>query len=205
MSHSKESCSECVARIGHRAPSWKATALLPNTEFQELSSRNFEKRWYVLFSYPLDFTFVCPTEIIAFSDACKSFNEIGCEVIGVSVDSQFTHLAWVNTPKKEGGLGPMKIPLLADLGGNICRSFGWMLESGHSLRGTAIVDDRGIVRHLSMNHPDVGRNIDEVLRLVKAFQYAAKHGEVCPAQWVEGGDTIKPDVKRSKEYFRKHK
>lgn len=199
--------SQCceVATVGKKAPCWKTVALMPNTEFKELSGKDFEGKWYVLFSYPLDFTFVCPTEIIAFSDAYEKFKAIGCEVLGVSVDSQFTHLAWVNTPRTDGGLGKMNIPLLADLGGKICKKYGWMLETGHSLRGTVIIDDKGIVRHLSMNHPDVGRNIEEVLRLVKAYQFAAKHGEVCPAQWQEGSATIKPDVKASKEYFKKQK
>ena len=194
-----------MSLIGHQAPAFKGQAVLPSTEFVDLSLDQYKGKWLVLFSYPLDFTFVCPTEIIKFSETYPQFKKINCEVVGISVDSVFTHLAWMNTPRKEGGLGELQIPLIGDLGGVISKAYGFYMEdAGHDLRGTVIIDPQGIVRHVSMNHPDVGRNIEEVLRLVKGYQFAAEHGEVCPAQWQEGGDTIKPDVKKSKEYFSKH-
>jgi len=191
-----------IARVGQPAPDFKAQAVIPSTEFVDVELSKLKGKWVILFSYPLDFTFVCPTEIIAFSEAYQKFKAIDCEVLGVSVDSCFTHLAWINTPRKDGGLGSIEYPLIGDLGGKICKSYGFYLpEEGHALRGTAIIDPQGIVRHISMNHPDVGRNIDEVLRLLKGYQFAAKHGEVCPAQWHEGEATIKPGVKESKDFF----
>ena len=194
-----------MSLIGKPAPAFKGQAVFPSTEFLDVSLDQYKGKWLVLFSYPLDFTFVCPTEIIKFSEEYEKFKKINCEVLGMSVDSCFTHLAWINTPRKEGGLGEIAYPIIGDLGGVISKKFGFYMEdAGHDLRGTVIIDPQGIVRHISMNHPDVGRNIEEVLRLVKGYQFAAEHGEVCPAQWQEGGDTIKPDVKKSKEYFSKH-
>lgn len=131
-----------------------------------------------------DFTFVCPTEIISFSNKADDFRKINTEVIGVSVDSQFTHLAWVNTPRKEGGLGGINIPLLADINHKIGEDYGSMhLDSGHHLRATFIIDPNQNVRHFSFNDPPVGRSVDEVYRLVEAFQFVEEHGEVCPANW----------------------
>ena len=197
----KECCKE-IARIGQPAPDFEGEAVMPTLEFEKIKLADFKGRWLVLFSYPLDFTFVCPTEIIAFSEAYEKFKAIGCEVVGMSVDSCYTHTAWMNTPRAEGGLGEINYPIIGDLGAKIIRKYGFYLcQEGHALRGTAIIDPEGIIRHLSMNHPDVGRNIEEVLRLVKGYQFAAAHGEVCPAQWHEGEETIKPDVKKSKEYF----
>ena len=201
--HGKPCCE--VARVGQPAPAFKAQAVFPSLEFKDIELSQFKGKWLVLFSYPLDFTFVCPTEIIQFSEQYDQFKKINCEVVGLSVDSVFSHLAWIGTPRKEGGLGNIKYPLIGDLGAKVSKQFGfYMCDAGHTLRGTAIIDPDGIIRHISMNHPDVGRNIDEVLRLVKGYQFAREHGEVCPAQWHEGGDTIKPDPKKSKEYFSKH-
>lgn len=199
-------CCPChVARIGFKAPNFVGQAVDPETrEFVEVSLDQFKGKWLVLFSYPLDFTFVCPTEIIQFSEHYNEFKEINCEVLGMSVDSVFTHNAWMDVPRKDGGLGQINYKLIGDLGSKISKMFGfYMPEAGHALRGTAIIDPDGIVRHLSMNHPDVGRNIEEVLRLVKGYQFAAKHGEVCPANWHEGSATIKPTIKESKEFFSK--
>jgi peroxiredoxin (alkyl hydroperoxide reductase subunit C) len=155
----------------------------------------------------LDFTFVCPTEIIAFSERVKEFKELNAEVVGVSVDSHFSHLAWVNTPRKSGGLGGIDYPLLADLTKQISKDYGVLLEkAGISLRGLFIIDPQGVVRQITINDLPVGRSVDETLRLIKAFQFVEKHGEVCPANWnpEKNSDTIKPDVKGSKEYFNKH-
>uniref|UniRef100_F7DVI5 thioredoxin-dependent peroxiredoxin n=1 Tax=Ornithorhynchus anatinus TaxID=9258 RepID=F7DVI5_ORNAN len=139
-------------------------------------------------------TFVCPTEIIAFGDRIAEFRAINTEVVACSVDSQFTHLAWINTPRKQGGLGPMKIPLLSDLTRQISKDYGVYLEDlGHTLRGLFIIDDKGVLRQITMNDLPVGRSVDETLRLVQAFQYTDKHGEVCPAGWKPGSETIRPE------------
>jgi len=196
-------CS-CVAGVGKPAPGFKVQALFPDLDFKDVELSKLKGKWVVLFSYPLDFTFVCPTEIIAFSEAYEQFQAIGCEVLGMSVDSVFSHLAWVGTERKQGGLGPIKYPLIGDLGGKISKKYGFYMEdTGFALRGTAIIDPDGVVRHIGMNHPDVGRNIDEVLRLVKGYQFSRAHGEVCPAQWEEGKATIKPNPAGSKEFFGK--
>ncbi|RXM36152.1 Thioredoxin-dependent peroxide reductase, mitochondrial [Acipenser ruthenus] len=149
-------------------------------------------------------TFVCPTEIIAFSDKASEFHNVNCEVVGVSVDSHFSHLAWINTPRKSGGLGHMNIPLLSDLNKQVSRDYGVLLEGpGIALRGLFIIDPNGVVKHISVNDLPVGRCVQETLRLVKAFQFVETHGEVCPANWTPDSPTIKPSPEGSKEYFEK--
>jgi alkyl hydroperoxide reductase subunit AhpC len=192
-------------KVGEKIFEFEGTAVLPSTEFAKITSKQLLGKWTVIFSYPLDFTFVCPTEIIAFSEAYGSFTAIGAEVIGISTDSVYSHLAWINTPRNKGGIGSIKYPLIGDLGGKIVKRLGFYLTGEeHSLRGTAIIDPNGIVRHISMNHPDVGRSIEEILRLVKGYQFAEKHGEVCPASWKEGSDTIVPKPNESKSFFKKN-
>lgn len=162
-------------------------------------------KWLTLFFYPLDFTFVCPTEIIAFSEAADKFKEIGANIAAVSVDSPFTHLAWTQTDRKEGGLGKINFPVISDLNKKIAKKYDVLLkDAGVALRGLFIIDPKGTVRHATINDLPVGRNVDEALRVIKAFQYVEEHGEVCPANWNEGGDTMKPDPVGSKEYFSKH-
>lgn len=147
-------------------------------------------------------TFVCPTEIIAFSDRAEEFRQINTEVIGVSTDSHFTHLAWINTPRKQGGLGELNIPLLADKSMKISRDYEVLdEESGIPFRGLYIIDANQKLRQITVNDLPVGRSVDETLRLVQAFQYTDIHGEVCPAGWKPGSKTIKPSVDQSKEYF----
>ena len=147
-------------------------------------------------------TFVCPTEIIAFSDRAEEFRRINTEVIGVSTDSHFTHLAWINTPRKQGGLGELNIPLLADKSMNVSRAYGVLDEdSGIPFRGLYIIDGQQKLRQITVNDLPVGRSVDETLRLVQAFQYTDVHGEVCPAGWKPGSKTIKPNVEQSKDYF----
>nr|XP_009936066.1 PREDICTED: thioredoxin-dependent peroxide reductase, mitochondrial [Opisthocomus hoazin] len=149
-------------------------------------------------------TFVCPTEIVAFSNKANEFRDVNCEVVAVSVDSHFCHLAWINTPRKSGGLGKMNIPVLSDLTKQISRDYGVLLEGpGIALRGLFIIDPNGIIKHLSVNDLPVGRSVEETLRLVKAFQYVETHGEVCPANWTPDSPTIKPSPEASKEYFEK--
>ncbi|KXS15864.1 thioredoxin-like protein [Gonapodya prolifera JEL478] len=189
-----------VAQIQQPAPAWKATAVVDG-EFKELSSEDFKGKYLVLFFYPLDFTFVCPTEIIAFSERAEEFRALGCEVVGCSVDSEHSHLAWINTPRNKGGLGGMKIPLLSDITKSIASSYGVLLPAGIALRGTFIIGPDGMLRVTLVNDLPVGRSIDEVLRLVEAVQFTDRNGEVCPAGWEKGKPTMKADPVKSKEYF----
>lgn len=194
------------AKIGYPAPNFKATAVMPDGQFKDISLSEYKGKYVVFFFYPLDFTFVCPTEIIAFSDRADEFKKLNCQVIGASVDSHFCHLAWINTPKKQGGLGPMNIPLISDPKRTIAQDYGVLkADEGISFRGLFIIDDKGILRQITINDLPVGRSVDEIIRLVQAFQFTDKHGEVCPAGWKPGSDTIKPDVNKSKEYFSKQK
>ena len=190
--------------VGNTAPEWKADAVV-NSEFKTLSSADYKGKWKVLFFYPLDFTFVCPTEITAFSDAVEKFKAINCEVIACSIDSKFSHLAWTKQPRTQGGLGEIRYPLLADVTKKIATDFGVLLEGdGIALRGLFIIDDKEVIQHSTINNLSVGRSVDETLRLVEAYQYTAKHGEVCPAGWSKGKDTMKPDPKGSQEWFNKN-
>uniref|UniRef100_A0A1L8E942 thioredoxin-dependent peroxiredoxin n=3 Tax=Haematobia irritans TaxID=7368 RepID=A0A1L8E942_HAEIR len=192
------------AVISKPAPYFEGTAVV-NKEIVKLSLSQYTGKYVVLLFYPLDFTFVCPTEIIAFSDRIQEFRDINTEVIACSVDSHFTHLAWINTPRKEGGLGNVKIPLLSDLTHKISKDYGVYLEDlGHTLRGLFIIDQRGVLRQITMNDLPVGRSVDETIRLVQAFQYTDTHGEVCPAGWKPGADTIVPNPKEKSKYFEKN-
>lgn len=183
------------------APDFSGTAVV-NGEFKDIAPANFRGKYVVLFFYPLDFTFVCPTEIIAFSDRADEFRAIGCEVIGASCDSQFAHLAWINTPRKQGGLGGLDIPLLADKSARIARSYGiYNEDNGIPFRGLFIIDGNGILRQVTVNDLPVGRSVDEVLRLVQAFQFTDVHGEVCPANWKPGAKSMKPTKAGATEFF----
>ncbi|XP_071954890.1 peroxiredoxin-4-like [Antedon mediterranea] len=191
------------AQISKPAPYFEGTAVI-NGEFKELKLTDFSGKYLVLLFYPLDFTFVCPTEIIAFSDRISDFKEINTEVIAISVDSPFTHLAWINTDRKQGGLGKMQIPLLSDLTHQMSKDYGVYLEDlGHTLRGLFIIDEEGVLRQITMNDLPVGRSVEETIRLVQAFQYTDKHGEVCPAGWKPGSDTIIPNPVDKLNYFKK--
>ncbi|XP_058236138.1 peroxiredoxin-2 [Hemibagrus wyckioides] len=191
------------AKIGHPAPQFKVTAVVDG-QFKDVQLSDYRGKYVILFFYPLDFTFVCPTEIIAFSDRVEEFRKIGCEVLAASTDSHFSHLAWINAPRKQGGLGSMNIPLLADLTQSVSRDYGVLKEDeGIAYRGLFVIDDKGILRQITINDLPVGRSVDETLRLVQAFQHTDKYGEVCPAGWKPGSDTIVPDVQKSKEFFSK--
>ncbi|KAM9380002.1 thioredoxin-dependent peroxide reductase, mitochondrial [Phaethornis superciliosus] len=201
--HFSLGASRFAPAVTQHAPFFKGTAVV-NGEFKELSLDDFKGKYLVLFFYPLDFTFVCPTEIVAFSNKANEFHDANCEVVAVSVDSHFCHLAWINTPRKSGGLGKMNIPVLSDLTKQISRDYGVLLEGpGIALRGLFIIDPNGIIKHLSVNDLPVGRSVEETLRLVKAFQFVETHGEVCPANWTPDSPTIKPSPEGSKEYFEK--
>lgn len=188
--------------VGTPAPDFKTQATMPDGSFKEISLADYkDKNYVVLFFYPLDFTFVCPTEIIAFSDKVEEFKRRGVELLSCSVDSQFTHLAWKNTPRTEGGLGQIGYPMLADLNKKIATDYGVLLDAGIALRGLFLIDKKGIVQHAVINNLPLGRNIDEALRMVDALQFFENNGQVCPANWQEGDQGIKPNPQASKEFF----
>ncbi len=189
--------------VGNPAPHFKADALV-NGENKTISLDDYKGKWKVLFFYPLDFTFVCPTEIIAYSDAAEKFKAMNCELISCSVDSFFSHLAWTKQPRNEGGLGEVKFPIIADLDKKIARDYEVLVNDSVALRGLFIIDDKDIIQHSTINNLSVGRSVEETLRLVEAYQHTAKSGEVCPANWKKGADTMKPDPQGSKSWFKKN-
>jgi alkyl hydroperoxide reductase subunit AhpC len=198
-----------TVQVGQQAPDFSGQALV-GMEFKTLTyeggtltiaDQKTSGHYTVLFFYPLDFTFVCPTEIIAFSDHIEEFNKVNTKVIGCSVDSQFSHLAWVNTPRKQGGLGEIRFPLLSDIKKEIAWNYGVLLDDGIAARGIFIIDDKGILQTYTVNNLSVGRSVEETLRLIQAYQYVAQHGEVCPANWRPGDETMKADPQGSKAYF----
>jgi len=188
--------------IGNAAPDFKAQAVF-DQEFIDVTLSQYKgKKYVVLFFYPLDFTFVCPTEITAFSDRYKEFSKINTEVLGVSVDSVFSHLAWIQTDRKEGGVGDLAYPLVADLKKEISKAFGVLTDDGISLRGLFIIDKEGVVQHATINNLAFGRSVDETLRVLQAIQHVqANPDEVCPAGWKPGDKTMNPSPAKSKEYF----
>ena len=188
--------------VGLPAPDFTATAVV-DQEFKTVSLSDYHGKYVVLFFYPLDFTFVCPTEITAFSDRHSEFSSRNTEVLGVSVDSQFSHLAWVQTDRKNGGLGDLNYPLVADLKKDIARDYNVLdEEAGIALRGLFIIGPDGVIRHSTINFLPVGRSVDETLRVLQAFQYVDSHpDEVCPANWQPGEKTMNPDPVKSKDFF----
>ena len=186
--------------IGNPAPDFNLQ-VVDQGQFKSVSLEDYKGKWLVLFFYPLDFTFVCPTEILAFSDRLNEFKETGAEVLGISVDSQYTHLAWTQTPRKEGGIAGLEYPLAADLNKKAAVDYNVLAEGGVALRGLFIIDPEGVVQHATINNLGVGRSVDETLRVLKAFQFVAEHGEVCPAGWQPGADSMKPDPTGSREWF----
>jgi alkyl hydroperoxide reductase subunit AhpC len=190
-----------AVHVQKEAPDFTAAAVVNGQIVERYSLNSNRGKYVLLFFYPLDFTFVCPTEIVAFSDRVAEFEKRHCQVIGVSVDSQFSHLAWVNTPRAEGGLGELKYPLVADLTKKISADYGVLLDAGIALRGLFLIDKGGIVRHVTINDLPLGRSVDEALRVLDALQFFEKNGEVCPADWKPGADTI--NTKDAKKYFQK--
>jgi len=192
--------------VTNPAPDFTATAVLADGSIVEdfKLSDNFGKKGTVVFFYPLDFTFVCPSEIIAFSHRYNEFQERGVNVVGISVDSQFSHFAWRETPVEKGGIGRINFPLVADLTKNIARDYDVLLNDAVALRGSFLIDDKGIVRHAVINDLPLGRNVDEMLRMIDAQQFTDEHGEVCPAGWQKGDEAMKPDAEGVAEYLAKH-
>jgi peroxiredoxin (alkyl hydroperoxide reductase subunit C) len=191
--------------VTKQAPDFTATAVMPDNSMKpDFKLSDFRGKYVILFFYPLDFTFVCPSEILAFDRALPQFKEKNCEIIGVSIDSQFSHWAWKNTPVKQGGIGNVQFPLVADLDKSISRQYGVLLDAGIALRGTFLIDRDGIIRHAVINDLPLGRNIDEALRMVDALQFHEQHGDVCPANWQEGKAAMTPTAAGVADYLSKH-
>ncbi len=187
--------------VGRQAPDFALEGVL-NGRFANYRLSDYKGKWVVLFFYPLDFTFVCPTEILAFSDRLGEFKKLGAEVLGASVDSKYSHLAWTEKPREEGGIKSLAYPLLEDLGKELAEEYGVLDEAGKvALRGLFIIDPDGVVQHATINNLGVGRSVDETLRVLQAFQFVRDNGEVCPADWKPGTKSMKADWTRSKEYF----
>lgn len=181
--------------VGKQAPDFTATAVYGDNEIKPLTLSSYKGKYVVMFFYPLDFTFVCPSELIAFDHRLDEFKQRGVEVIGVSIDSQFTHLAWKNTPVEKGGIGQVQYPLVADVKHEICRAYDVEFEpAGVAFRGSFLIDKNGVVRHQVVNDLPLGRNVDEMLRMVDALQFTEEHGEVCPAGWSKGKKGMKPST-----------
>ncbi|BAI79530.1 peroxiredoxin [Deferribacter desulfuricans SSM1] len=191
-----------MSLVTKQAPLFEADAVY-NKEFTKVKLEDYRGKWVVLFFYPLDFTFVCPTEITALSDAYEEFKKRNCEILGVSTDSKFSHLAWINTPREEGGLGDINYPLVADFTKKISEDYGVLLPAGMALRATFIIDPEGVVQFELIHDLGIGRNVKEILRSLDALQYTREHGEVCPAGWEPGKETMVPDPEKMKEFFKK--
>lgn len=185
---------------GKPAPEFKTTAVF-GQDFKEVKLSDYKGKYVVLFFYPLDFTFVCPTELVAFQEKLGEFKERGAEVLGCSIDSQFSHLAWLNTPLNKGGIQGVEYGLLADIGGNIARDFDVLSPGGVAYRGLFLIDKEGVVRHQIVNDLPLGRSVEEALRMVDALQHHEQHGEVCPANWQKGKDAIQATSASVSEYL----
>ncbi len=192
--------------VGQEAPDFTAAAVLGSGEI--VDNFNFKEatkgKYAVVFFYPLDFTFVCPSELIAFDHRLADFKAKNVEVIGVSIDSHFTHAAWRNTPVNQGGIGQVGYTLVADIKHEICQSFGVEAAGGVAYRGSFLIDKNGVVRHMVVNDLPLGRNIDEMIRMIDALQFTEEHGEVCPAGWNKGKAGMKASTEGVADYLANH-
>jgi len=191
------------AFVSAPAPDFSADAYV-NGEFRRVSLADYKGKKVVLFFYPLDFTFVCPTEILGFADRIEDFKKRNTEVIGASVDSKFSHAAWAQVDRKEGGIKGTTFPIISDLNKQIATDYGVLIPgAGIALRGLFIINKDGVLKHATINHLDLGRNVDEVLRLLDAVDFSEEHGEVCPANWKKGEQAMKPNAESLKQYMSK--
>jgi peroxiredoxin (alkyl hydroperoxide reductase subunit C) len=192
--------------VTQEAPDFVADAVMPDNTFGAIKLSSYRGKYVILFFYPLDFTFVCPSEILAFDKRLTDFKSRNCEVIAVSIDSKFTHLAWKKTPVENGGIGDVRYPLVSDIQKEIARQYGVLFEkAGVALRGLFLIDTKGIVRHAVINDLPLGRSVNEALRMVDALQFVETHGDqVCPANWQEGDEAMKPTAEGVASYLAKH-
>jgi peroxiredoxin (alkyl hydroperoxide reductase subunit C) len=190
--------------VTKEAPDFTAQAVLPDNTIGEIKLSSYRGKYVILFFYPLDFTFVCPSEIVAFDKALKQFKAKNAVVLGVSVDSQFTHWAWRQTPRGKGGIGEIGYPLVADLDKKIAKAYDVLLNDAVALRGLFLIDTHGVVRHQVVNDLPIGRSVEEALRTLDALQFTEEHGEVCPANWKAGEEAMKPTAEGVAAYLGKH-
>jgi peroxiredoxin 2/4 len=191
--------------VAKTAPDFTATAVMPDGSFKpDFKLSDYRGKYVVLFFWPLDFTFVCPSEILAFDRAIEVFKAKNTAVIGVSIDSQFTHLAWRETAVEKGGIGPVRFPMVADITKQISRDYGVLHDDSVALRGLFLLDKDGIVHHALVNNLPLGRSVDEAVRMVSALQFVEEHGEVCPANWQEGDEGMVPTAAGVASYLAKH-
>jgi len=190
--------------VTKQAPNFTATAVMEDGSFKEVSLSDYKGQNVLLYFYPLDFTFVCPSEIIAFHKKVGEFKERNTQLLGVSIDSQFSHFAWRNTKVEDGGIGQIDYPLVADVTKNIARDYGVLFNESVALRGMFLIDSNGIVRHSTINDLPLGRNVEEALRMIDAWQFHETHGEVCPANWKKGDEAMKPTAAGVASYLAKH-
>jgi len=191
--------------VGKEAPLFTAQSVNAAGDFKQLALKDLRGKYVVLFFYPLDFTFVCPSEIIAFDNKVAEFESRGVQLVGVSVDSHFSHLAWRNTPRDKGGIGAIKFPLIADLTKSIARDYDVLTADGAvAFRGLFLIDKEGRVRHQVVNDLPLGRSVDEALRMVDALQFHTQHGEVCPANWSKGKDGMQANAEGVAKYLAKN-
>jgi len=190
--------------VTKEAPDFTAQTVMADNSIEEFTLSSLRGKYVVLFFYPLDFTFVCPSEIIAFDKRLEEFKSRNTEVVGVSIDSQYSHYAWRQTPVAKGGIGEIGYPLVADLDKSISDNYGVLMDGAVALRGLFLIDKEGIVRHSLVNDLGLGRSVDETLRILDALQFTEEHGEVCPANWKQGEDAMKPTADGVAEYLAKN-
>jgi len=194
-----------MVKVCQEAPDFTATAVLADGSFKtDFKLSDYRGKYVVLFFYPLDFTFVCPSEILAHDSRAEALREKNVEIIGVSIDSQFSHYAWRNTPVEKGGIGSISFPLVADVKHEITLAYGIEHPDGVALRGSFLIDKEGVLQHMVVNNLPLGRNTDEMIRLVDALQFTEEHGEVCPAGWKKGESGMKPTSEGVAEYLSEH-
>ncbi len=192
-----------MSLVTQKAPDFVANAVTGDNVIEPLSLASLRGKYVVLFFYPMDFTFVCPTELIAFDNAVSGFEELNTQLVAVSVDSVYSHFAWKETERNKGGVGKLRYPMVSDLSKQISRDYGVLIGEEVALRGLFLIDKEGIVRHETINDLPLGRNVEEVLRIVKALQFTEKHGEVCPANWHDGAEGLKPTADGIASYLSK--
>jgi len=193
-----------MSLVTQTAPDFTANAVMPDNTIESFQLSNLRGKYVVLFFYPMDFTFVCPTELIAFDNSLKKFEELNTQVVSVSADTEYSHLAWKQTERSRGGIGKLHYPMVSDITKKIARDYGVLFDESVALRGLFLIDKEGVVRHETINDLPLGRNVEEELRVLKALQFTEKYGEVCPANWKEGAEGVKPTSEGIAAYLSKH-
>ncbi|HJH04601.1 MAG TPA: peroxiredoxin [Victivallis vadensis] len=193
-----------MSLVAQMAPDFTANAVTPENLIEPFTLSSLRGKYVVLFFYPMDFTFVCPTELVAFDNAIEKFKALNAELVSISVDSEYSHYAWKQIERSKGGIGKLRYPMVSDFTKEISRNYGILLNNSVALRGLFVIDREGVVRHETVNDLPLGRNVEEVLRVLKSLQFTEKYGEVCPANWKEGAEGLKPTAVGVADYLGKH-